>query len=209
MLRSLLVLVLAGCGACASTVGAPLVHVPLMRRAGQAEAGLIVGTGSRQREVGGTLRAAATDHVRVGGSVSGTMMRDEDRVANQRSRASARLSADGFLGAEWGGLLFRFGALAGSGYGKRSERRGETVRSYGQLHMALAPPGPVALSLAVRVPVLVALAREDMPRRTEVGTEVALTHSFILRHFRLDLQPLWSRLDGFAFHLSFLFRLEP
>ncbi|MDB4972700.1 MAG: hypothetical protein JWN48_1041 [Myxococcaceae bacterium] len=231
--RSLVVLATASLwlAACAGTVATPMVQVPLLRRKGEGEGGLVLGPASRRPEIGGTLRYAATDTLRVGASVSGARGPAVAQGGPVETREQApKLFADGFLGAEWGGLVLRFGALAGSGYGVRSafsERCASSegvvvscvpagsvgtdsrfVRSYGQLHLAVSPPGPLAVSLAVRVPVVVELAHEQQARKSELGTEVALTQTLRLRHLRLDLQPLWSRTRGFAFHLALLFRFD-
>lgn len=204
-----------------------MVQVPLLRRAGEGEVGLIVGTAKQQPEIGGTLRIAPTDHLRVGAAVLAATRDEERAFVSGASHATPKLFGDGFVGAEWGGLIMRFGALAGSGFGERRARdagcrlpaegscvpvlsRDQSyVRSYGQLHIAVAPPGPLVGSLAVRVPVVVELPAEDRGRHTRVGAEVALTQSVTLRHVRLDLQPLWSKLEGFAFHLGLLFRFRP
>jgi hypothetical protein len=204
-----------------------MVQVPLMRRAGEAEAGLVVGTAKQQPEIGGTLRVAPSDHVRIGASIAAATRSEERAFVSGASRDTPKLFGDGFVGAEWGGWIFRYGALVGSGFGSRSMRGSgcrlpaqgacvpasastqQYVRSYGQLHLAVAPPGPLVGSLAVRVPAIVELPGEARGRHTRVGVEVALTQSVMLRHVRLDLQPLWSRIEGFAFHLSFLFRFQP
>jgi hypothetical protein len=209
----------------------PMVQVPLFRRQGQGEAGLVMGPASRRPEIGGTLRLAATDTLRLGASLSGARgpaaVRSDIRSARDQTPT---LFADGFVGAEWGGLLLRFGALAGAGYGIRpltarrcattsalaptcdpfdsSQEQRRFVRSYGQLHFAVAPPGLLAVSLAVRVPVVVELAEGGGASRTELGTEVALTQSLLLPRLRLDLQPQWSRTRGFAFHLALLLRFR-
>lgn len=218
---------LLGCG---GTVATPMVQVPLFQRRGQGEAGFVMGPGSRRPELGGTLRYAATDQLRVGGSVSGASGPALVLGGRDARDQAPKLFADGFLGAEWGGFALRFGALLGSGYGVRvsggagcTSRLGSEsactvgasptlqtrfVRSYGQLHMGFAPPGPLAVSLALRVPVIVELDHPSAARSTEVSTEVALTQTVRFRHLRLDLQPLWSRTRGFAFHLALLFRFD-
>lgn len=204
-----------------------MVQTPLFSRRGQGEAGLIVGPGSRRAELGGTVRYALTDTLRLGGSVSGA---GGNTVAYVGERdQTPKLYADGFVGAEWGGLVFRLGALAGAGYGLRApaartcgaasdvsvvctadERRPSAafVRSYGQLHIGLAPPGPFAISLALRVPVVVELADEQRAGGYELSSEVALTQIIRLGRLRLDLQPLWSSTRGLSFHLGLLFRFE-
>ena len=215
--------------ACAGTVPVPMVQVPLFRQRGEAEAGLVMGPASRRPEIGGAARYAATETLRVGGSVSAAGGPSVPRGEARDPRDQApRLFADGFLGAEWGGLVIRYGALVGSGFGLRgasgsrcvasasgertcmgpvgAAQEARFVRSYGQLHMALAPPGPLAVSLAVRVPIVVELEHDGLSRSSEVGTEVALTQTVRFRHLRLDLQPLWSRTRGFAFHLALLLR---
>jgi hypothetical protein len=222
-------LLTAWLAACAGTVPAPMVQVPLFRRAGEVEAGLVMGPATRRPEIGGTVRAAATDWLRLGASVSGAggPMVSHGDTFDPRDHAP-RLFADGMVGAEWGGLVFRFGLLAGAGYGRRdtvrcgtlgasprfqascSEARADGdssfVRSYGQLHFAFAPPGPLAASLALRVPVVVELPHGAAARRTELGSEVALTQTVRFRYLRLDLQPLWSQTRGFAFHVALLLR---
>ena len=211
----------------------PMVQVPLQRRAGQAEAGLVVAPASEQPALGATARVAATDHLRVGASISGATRRDRTDVPARGSEheGTPRLFADGFVGAEWGGFFVRYGVLAGSGYGlrrqstrrcvatadpapctQRQEQRlhdASFVRSYGQLHIALVPPGPLMTSFAVRVPVVVDLPDANLPRETTLDTEFALTQTVQLRYLRVDLQPQWSSIRGFAFHLAFLFRFSP
>lgn len=219
---------LLACAACGGTVATPLVHTPLFQRRGQGEAGLVVGPGSRRAELGGTVRYALTDTIRLGGSVTGA---GGNTVARGDLRdQTPKLFVDGFAGAEWGGLVFRLGALAGAGYGLRApaartcgadtdpsvactadERRGPDgafVRSYGQLHIGLAPPGPFAVSLAVRVPVVVELADERSGRDHELSSEVALTQIIRLGRLRLDLQPLWSSTRGLSFHVAVLLRFQ-
>jgi hypothetical protein len=198
-----------------------------MRRAGEAELGLVAGTARQQPEIGGMLRIAPTHHLRVGAAIAAATHSAESAFTHGASRDTPKLFADGFVGAEWGGWIVRYGALVGSGFGSRSVRnagcplpaqdrcvpalaRGaQYVRSYGQLHLAVAPPGPLVGSLALRVPTVVELAGEGRDRHTRVGVEVALTQSVMLRYLRLDLQPMWSKLEGFAFHLAFLFRIRP
>jgi len=229
-LRALLILLSSCLVACGGTVPIPMVQVPLFRRQGQGEAGMVFGPGSRRPEIGGGFRYAATDTLRVGASISGARGPAPTRISDPRDQAP-RLFADGFVGAEWGGLVMRFGAMAGSGYGLRTTQTSQCavddaemnvacvsrsratsdrgfVRSYGQLHLAFAPPGPLAASLAVRVPVVVELPNDAAQRSTELGTEVAFTQTILLPHLRLDLQPLWSRTRGFAFHLGLLFRFD-
>jgi hypothetical protein len=216
------------CAACGGSVATPMVQTPLFRRRGQGEAGLIVGPGSRRPELGGALRYALTDTLRAGGSVSGA---GGKAVATGGERdQTPKLFADGFAGAEWGGFVFRLGALAGAGYGLRApaprscrtnpdasvvcvadarrEDEGAFVRSYGQLHVAVAPPGPFAASLAVRVPVVVELADEQRARSHELSSEVAFTQTVRLGRLRLDLQPLWSSTRGLSFHLGLFLRFE-
>lgn len=223
-------LVLTTAMGCAGTVPVPMVQVPLFRRRGEGEAGFVMGPASRRPEIGGSVRYAATDSLRVGASVSGArgpaLSRDGE---TDPSEQAPKLFADGFVGGEWGGFAFRYGALAGSGYGLRSAladcstpsrsaapcsalgaaaAQSAFVRSYGQLHLAFAPPGPLAVSVALRVPVVVELPEERARRSTELGTEVALTQTLRLSRLRVDLQPLWSRTRGFAFHLALLLRFD-
>ena len=224
---------LACCIGCAGSAPMPMVQVPLLRRAGQVEAGLLVAPASEQPEIGGTVRAAATEHMRLGASISGATRRDRGDVPARGSEdeGTPRLFTDGFLGAEWGGFLVRYGVLAGAGYGLRrqSTRRcvasdpvvpcmplealrlhdASFVRAYGQLHIALAPPGPLMTSFAVRVPVVVDLPDQGLARETALDTEFALTQTVQLRYLRVDLQPHWSSIRGFAFHVAFLFRFSP
>jgi hypothetical protein len=226
--RLLLLLLVSLCPACVGSHMAPMLQVPMFTRAGQSEAGLSFRPSSPRSEMGGVVRVAATDQLRLGASVSGATRRRSGGFGGD-ARRYPTLLAEGFLGVEWSTLLFRFGALAGSGYGHsefttRSCVEGRTVspcsrephvsartryvRSYGQLHFGLAPPGLFAASLAVRVPFVVDL--EDAPsREADVSTEVGFTHSLLLRHLRFDLQPMWSRAQGFALHLALLLRLQP
>ena len=211
----------------------PMVQVPLLRRAGQVEAGLVVAPASEQPELGGAVRVAATDYLRVGGSISGATRHDRGAVRERGGHyeSTPTLFGDGFFGAEWGGFFVRYGVLAGAGYGRRrlsargcitsSEavacvphedqrlRDAAFVRTYGQLHIALAPPGPLMTSFAVRVPVVVDLPDENLRRHTDLDTEFALTQTLQLRYLRVDLQPQWSSIRGFAFHVAFLFRFAP
>jgi hypothetical protein len=216
--------------ACAGANLTPMVQVPLLRRAGQIEGGVSVRPSSPRAEVAGVIRAAATSHLRLGASVGGATRRQQSSSFVGADREPHRaLQAEGFVGTEWGGLLFRFGALLGSGYASservsdvciagpgmpgcvRRQRRVLTtryVRSYGQLHVALAPPGPLATALALRIPFVADLSESGSAREADVSPEVALTQSLILRHLRLDLQPVWSRAQGFTFHLALLFRAD-
>jgi len=218
-------------GACAGSHRAPMMQMPLFTRRGQTEAGLMVRPASPRAEVGGVVRVAATEHLRLGASVSGATRRSDDErlYDGARLRLSSSLYTEGFVGAEWSGLLFRYGALVGSGYGSTqyaartcsaqglasgcvpvaSEARAfRYVRSYGQLHVALAPPGPLLVGLAVRVPFVVDLSR-GTSAESDVGPELGLLHALAFRHLRLDLQPTWSRAQGFAFHLALLLRFQP
>ena len=226
--RAALLFFIATCCACAGSQRTPPLHVPLFTRAGQGEAGLIFRPASPRSEVGGTIRLAATDELRLGGSVAGATRRRSDGFGDDETRYPT-FFADGFLGAEWRGLIFRFGGLVGSGYGAsevttarcaalpersvcpRTERlaaRTRYVRSYGQLHVGLVPPGIFAAAFAVRVPWVVELADEPS-REGNVSPEIAFTHSILLRHLRFDLQPIWSRAQGFTLHLALLLRFRP
>lgn len=205
-----------------------MVHVPLFTRAGQGEAGLMFRPASPRSEVGGTVRLAVTDELRIGGSASGATRRRSDGFGDDETRYPS-LFADGFLGVEWSTLFLRFGGLVGSGYGvsevttarcvgaverafcSREQRVGARtryVRSYGQLHMGLAPPGLFAVSFALRVPFVVDLENERS-REGNVSPELAFTHSLLLRYLRFDIQPLWSRAQGFTLHLALLLRFRP
>jgi hypothetical protein len=223
-----LVVALALLAGCTGTHMAPMVHVPLQTRSGQVEGGLVFRPPSPRSEIGGVVRIAATEHLRVGASASGAMRRESNGYAEQETRYRT-LFADAYLGLEWSGLLFRLGGLVGSGYGAsevttarcddprvgsacaRGERlhaRTRYVRSYGQLHAALAPPGPFAVSLALRVPFVVDLASEPS-REGATSPELAFTHSLLFRHLRFDLQPMWSRAQGYTLHLALLLRFTP
>ena len=225
MLFALWLSLLAGC---VGSHVAPMVHVPLFTRAGQGEAGLMFRPASPRSEVGGTARFALTDELRIGGSASGATRRRSDGVGAEESRYPT-LFADGFLGAEWSTLFLRFGGLVGSGYGasevttarcvgavdralcprdQRAVARTRYVRTYGQLHLGLAPPGLFAVSFALRVPFVVDLESERS-REANVSPELAFTHSLLLRYFRFDIQPLWSREQGFTLNLALLLRFRP
>lgn len=210
---------------CVGTAPVPMVQVPLLRRAGQIEGGLGVAPTSEEPSLGAIVRAAPTDAMRVGASVSAATRQAPAQIAERRRvpEGTPRLFADGFFGGEWGGLFIRYGLLAGAGYGLGRGairdcpgacpssagvrmRNREFVRSYGQMHIALAPPGPLMTSFAVRVPVVVDLPDAGLSRRTTIDTEFALTQSAQLRYVRVDVQPQWSTLRGFALHLAILFR---
>jgi len=223
--RLILLLTVMASVACGGTVATPMVQVPLLRQRGEGEAGLVVGPASRRRELGAAFRYAATDRLRVGASLSSASGRSYGRDTRD---LAPRLFADGFVGAEWGGLALRLGALAGAGYGLRpgsarvcrsdaseqvvcnttSAEQTQFVRAYGQLHIAIAPPGPFATSLAVRVPVVFELDDREQTPTEVLGTELALTQTLRLRSLRLDLQPLWSRTRGFSFHVALMFRFD-
>lgn len=229
MSRSLIALLWLLLGGCGGANLAPLLHVPLMRRAGELEVGVGLRPSSPRAEVAGVLRAAVTDHLRVGASAGGaTRVRADDQGEDLHVRHKA-LHAEGFIGAEWGGLLFRVGALAGSGYGVsrhltyhcvardaagRCETRArfspETryVRSFFQLHLALAPPGPLATAFVLRVPFVSDLSSSATAREADVSPELGLSQSLILRWLRLDLQGVWSDAQGAAFHLAVLLRFD-
>lgn len=216
---------LGGASGCAGTHAASMMQVPLLTRAGQTEGGLVFRPASPRNEIGGLVRFAATDQLRVGGSVMGATRRHADAGRSDGAHYPSLL-AEGFFGAEWSTLFMRFGGLLGSGYGASdltvarcravgADRacarddvafvRTRYVRSYGQLHFGLAPPGPLAVSLAVRVPFVIDLERERS-RESDVSTEVGFTHSLMFRYLRFDLQPMWSRAQGFTLHLALLIR---
>jgi hypothetical protein len=223
---TLVALLIVSLSGCVGSGTAPMIQAPLFRRAGQVEGGLTWRPTPAGAELGAAVRGAVTDQLRVGGSLSTTSRGQSDRID-----ASARhpaLYTEGFFGAEAGGLLLRFGALLGSGFGQQQRfasacaglparacqadgrlMRDRYVRGYGQLHVGIAPPGLLSASLALRLPVIIDVADELPRRRTRVTSEVALTHSFTFRFLRLDLQPLWSRDQGFTFHLALLFRFTP
>jgi hypothetical protein len=226
LLHFALTLLLLGSWGCAGTHAAPVMQVPLFTRAGQTEGGLVFRPASPRNEIGGLVRFAATDQLRVGGSVVGATRRHADAGRSDDAHYPS-LFAEGFFGAEWSTLFMRFGGLLGSGYGASelsiarcrsvgadracareddASIRTRYVRSYGQLHFGIAPPGPLAVSLAVRVPFVIDLERERS-RESHVSTEVGFTHSLILRYVRLDLQPMWSRAQGFTLNLALLLRM--
>jgi len=215
---------------CAGTHRAPLVQVPLLTRAGQVEGGFAARPLSPRSEMAGVVRVAATSYLRLGGSVTGAVRHPEERIGASGSlRLSSALLAEGFVGAEWGGLLFRFGGLLGSGYGftrlagrrdcstgvpddactpgEPLRREHRYVRSYGQLHAAVAPPGPLRVALAMRVPFVIDL--EEASRESDVSPEFAIVHALVLRNVRLELTNVWSHAQGFALHLGLLLRYTP
>ncbi|MDB4972474.1 MAG: hypothetical protein JWN48_815 [Myxococcaceae bacterium] len=151
-------------------------------------------------------------------------------------RRALALYGEGFAGYEGSHRMLRYGALLGAGYGestrtfKRCLRRDPVerdegfgpagcieartdkrdaryLRTYGQLHVGVAPPGLWRGAVGIRVPYVheFELGRDD-PR---VLPEGFVTQSLTFARVRLEFQVLAGPVQRVSFGLAMMLRFGP
>ena len=224
---------------CIGSYMSPVAQAPLFTKAGEAELGVGLRALAPRRGLVAMARAAVTDHIRVGALASGAVMsHSRDWGAFDGPNYAQRylgIYGEGFVGAEGAHRIFRYGGMAGAGYGesrrdykvclmrapddgddgfgktacvKPAQRSVDAryVRSYAQLHFGLAPRGPFRLALGIRLP----FVHDFVGQKNLIGTvEGFVAPSLSLTRARIELQVLAAPNQRVTLNLSVLMRLGP
>lgn len=213
-----------------------MAQAPLFTRKGEAELGLGMRVLAPRRGLVASARVAATDHVRVGGVISGAALRhSRDWGSFDGSHHLMRymaLYAEGFVGAEGTRRIFRYGGLVGAGYGAsdrtvkrclviedddgwspdclestRERVEARWLRTYGQLHFGLAPGKIWRGAVGLRVPFDHDLKRAAGDLR--VSPEGFMSQSVLAPRARIEVQFLAGQAQGLTIALAVFLRLGP